>query len=126
MAQSEGGGGALSGGGRDAAACAAASGDCHDHQNRGRGDGAEDGGEESASGRDPDEVYLYSLEKGFLMLRADLRRKHGIVTANVTVNAHDPCLGGTVVQVIVVVVGGFLVVVLGVLGFCFRCARPSK
>ncbi|CAM9668925.1 unnamed protein product, partial [Ectocarpus sp. 6 AP-2014] len=98
VVQSEGGGRALSGGGRDAAACAAASGDCHEQQNRGRGDGAEDGGEESASGRDPDEVYLYSLEKGFLMLRADLRRKHGIVTANVTVNAHDPCLGGTVVQ----------------------------
>ncbi|CAB1106595.1 unnamed protein product [Ectocarpus sp. CCAP 1310/34] len=101
VAQSEGGGGALSGGERDAAACAAVSGDCHEHQNRGRGDGAEDGGGGSASGRDPDEVYLYSLEKGFLMLRPDLRRKHGIVTANVTVNAHDPCLGSTVVQALV-------------------------
>lgn len=59
----------------------------------GGGDG--DGGEQ----RLQDEVYLYSLEKGFLMLRPDLRRKHGIVTANVTVSAHDPCLGGTVVQV---------------------------
>ncbi|CAN0374997.1 unnamed protein product [Pylaiella littoralis] len=48
-----------------------------------------------------DEVYLYSLEKGFLMLRPDLRRKHGIVTANVTVSAQDPCLGGTVVQALV-------------------------
>ncbi|CAM9758292.1 unnamed protein product, partial [Sphacelaria rigidula] len=47
----------------------------------------------------PDEVYLYSLEKGFLMLRPDLRQKHGIVTANVTVSVHDPCLGGPVIQV---------------------------
>lgn len=46
-----------------------------------------------------DEVYLFSLEKGFLMLRPDLRQRHGIVTANVTVSAHDPCLGGTVIQV---------------------------
>lgn len=47
----------------------------------------------------PDEVYLYSLEKGFLMLRPDLRQKHGIVTANVTISVHDPCLGGPVIQV---------------------------
>lgn len=47
----------------------------------------------------PDEVYLYSLEKGFLMLRPDLRQKHGIVTANVTISVHDSCLGGRVIQV---------------------------
>lgn len=60
------------------------------------------GGGEGDAGNDQrvqDEVYLYSLEKGFLMLRPDLRRKHGIVTANVTVSAHDSCMGGTVVQV---------------------------
>lgn len=63
----------------------------------GEGEGGEgEGGEQ----RLQDEVYLYSLEKGFLMLRPDLRRKHGIMTANVTVSAHDPCLGGMVVQVI--------------------------
>lgn len=48
----------------------------------------------------PDSVYLYSLEKGFLMLRPDLRQKHGIVTANVTISVHDPCLGGPVIQVL--------------------------
>ncbi|CAN0227865.1 unnamed protein product, partial [Scytosiphon promiscuus] len=55
----------------------------------------------SSGARVQDEVYLYSLEKGFLMLRPDLRRKHGIVTANVTVSAHDSCMGGTVVQTLV-------------------------
>lgn len=64
------------------------------------GDGDGEGEGEGDEQRLQDEVYLYSLEKGFLMLRPDLRRKHGIVTANVTVSAHDPCLGGRVVQVI--------------------------
>jgi hypothetical protein len=38
-------------------------------------------------------VYLYSLEKGFLMLRQELREQHGIVAANVTVSMEDECLG---------------------------------
>lgn len=100
---------------RDAstAACAAAAGEAdatsdspkkhREYHEDHRGDtaaAAEGGGDgEAGEQRLQDEVYLYSLEKGFLMLRPDLRRKHGIVTANVTVSAHDPCLGGTVVQV---------------------------
>lgn len=59
----------------------------------------EERGQEDGENEVQDEVYLYSLEKGFLMLRPDLRQKHGIVTANVTVSVHDPCLGGTVIQV---------------------------
>lgn len=62
-------------------------------------DGVREKKEEEAGERVQDEVYLFSLEKGFLMLRPDLRQRHGIVTANVTVSAHDPCLGGTVIQV---------------------------
>lgn len=69
-----------------------------DHQQE-EEDGDGDEGDGEGSQRMQDEVYLYSLEKGFLMLRPDLRRKHGIVTANVTVSAHDICLGGRVIQV---------------------------
>eukprot|EP00903_Cladosiphon_okamuranus_P006745 g6580.t1 len=71
-------------------------------EQRGGADVEESGeGEGGGEQRLQDEVYLYSLEKGFLMLRPDLRRKHGIVTANVTISAHDPCLGGMVVQAMV-------------------------
>jgi len=78
-----------------------------EYQQHQRGEAAGEGEEAAGAGeqRFQDEVYLYSLEKGFLMLRPDLRRKHGIVTANVTVSAHDPCIGGTVVQVIGLVLG---------------------
>eukprot|EP00611_Tribonema_gayanum_P021742 TRINITY_DN423_c0_g1_i2.p1 TRINITY_DN423_c0_g1~~TRINITY_DN423_c0_g1_i2.p1 ORF type:complete len:643 (-),score=123.27 TRINITY_DN423_c0_g1_i2:1424-3352(-) len=41
----------------------------------------------------PDKVYLFSLEKGFLMLRQDLRAQHGIVATNVTVPIWDDCFG---------------------------------
>lgn len=81
----------------------------------------EQGGVASGDGGIPDEVYLYSLEKGFLMLRSDLRQKHGIVTANVTISVHDPCLGGRVVQVsccCCFLLLFFLVVVMSVLGRC--------
>lgn len=60
--------------------------------------GARGATEEEGNGV-PDEVYLYSLEKGFLMLRPDVRQKHGVVTANVTIDAHDPCFGGIILQV---------------------------
>ncbi|CAM9250929.1 unnamed protein product [Discosporangium mesarthrocarpum] len=48
-----------------------------------------------------DDVYLYSLEKGFLMLRPDLREKHGIMTANVTISVDDSCIGGKVIQALI-------------------------
>jgi hypothetical protein len=41
----------------------------------------------------PDKVYLFSLEKGFLMLRQDLRARHDIVATNVTVPIWDDCFG---------------------------------
>ena len=66
----------------------------------GGGGGDKCGAEEEETGElVQDEVYLFSLEKSFLMLRPDLRQKHRIVTANVTVSSHDPCLGSTVIQV---------------------------
>eukprot|EP00953_Heterococcus_sp_UTEX-ZZ885_P024196 13244-Heterococcus_DN1.PRE.1 len=41
----------------------------------------------------PDKVYLYSLEKGFLLLRQDLRAQHSIVATNVTIPVWDECFG---------------------------------
>ncbi|CAM9474753.1 unnamed protein product, partial [Laminaria digitata] len=81
-------------------------------QQQWREGGAQEGDEGSRGQRLQDEVYLYSLEKGFLMLRPDLRRKHGIITANVTVSVHDPCLGGTVIQALVKEFVGYDTVVM--------------
>lgn len=46
-----------------------------------------------------DKVYLFSLEKGYLMLSNSIREAHHISFANVTIIGDDSCFGPTFLRV---------------------------
>lgn len=59
-----------------------------------------------------DPVYLFSLEKGFLLLSDATRARHGINISNVTISVDDPCFGGSTMQLIIENIVGYDTIIM--------------